>query len=300
MIDLSSLSAVLTRIAKARAPIWAYRLWREQFPEIDDFGFLTEAIIKAMNLAWTAGFLPTSSGDDLKFSDDAIPFGAPPADQTFLELIDALKSKYILAGVQSPRELDPIVRQTAFYLSGNFTAETTQAMRDLLVTARSEGWGEEKFLEAASSLTELSGDRLDVIWQTNIASAAGAGRWKQAMQGQVQWAAFKYYSRKGPHTRPLHAAMHGFVASSADPIWRIIWPPCGFRCQCSTAELSKSDAARFGPLDNSGRLAARHYANDLQRDVVAAAESGFSMIVDGKPAKFPDDGFRGNALAGLV
>ena len=192
--------------------------------------------------------------------------------------IDYLKSKGLVV-TSSWREALDYAAQQSFTIAQSMRMDILQSIRDELKAALTSGetfatfqknlaptlkakgwWGEVNGVQTGSPW------RLKTIYQTNVQSAYAAGKWELQQQTKKAFPYLMYSALRDPSTRPTHKAMNGFIAKATDPIWKKIYPPCGFNCRCSVRSLTEEKAmARGGP-------------------------SPKSMI----PAGFPDEGFGSN------
>ncbi len=279
-----SLSSTLTAATAKQSRAWALKLWDGGEPDRREFG---DNLAAAMLVSFLDG-LGAKPAKSRYAADNRLGASGP----LFIEAMDALRRKNVVLGVNSPREVDEKLMQTAFFVSGVTSENIVEQIRQELTRVREAGLGRDSFIAAVDKLADLSGDHLDIVWRTNLAAAASAGRWAQYHAPAVEgmYVAYEWRSARVAGTRPLHRAMHRFVASKDDPIWRIIWPPGGYRCLCSVLALTEERAA------TAGFKGQRVFQDALQEDVVDAAEAGYAIVVDDKAAYFPDKGFRGNAL----
>ena len=110
------------------------------------------------------------------------------------------------------------------------------------------------------------------------------------------WPNWRYLT--GPNPRDSHAALDGFVAKKTDPIWSRIFPPWGFRCNCSVEDCDDDEAKEFGgvkasvngKIDNNGFI-----------DLSGPSPDGFSFnpaeafsLID--PSRIKDPGLRLEAI----
>lgn len=95
---------------------------------------------------------------------------------------------------------------------------------------------------------QLTPRRLRTIFETNMQSAYGAGRYEE----QLANAAFRPYLERiavlDTHTRPRHAALNGFTARIDDPVWQFMYPPDGYGCRCRVRARTQAD------IDAGGRV----------------------------------------------
>jgi len=82
--------------------------------------------------------------------------------------------------------------------------------------------------------------RMDVIFRTNTQTAYNAGRYKEqiAIAGVAPY--WQYLAVLDSRTRPGHAEMSGKVFLATDPIWQVIYPPCGFNCRCRVRTMTRA------------------------------------------------------------
>lgn len=275
---------------------WARLLWDGKEPDLDA---IRERMTKVIMVSLMAGMSTVSDEEDVLEVDKHVDLVGP----VFKEAVEALAKKSPTLRVTSPKQLSEQVRQTAWYVSGVLSGNILDQIREKLIQARVEGKGRDWFTQEVFQDAETTAAHIETVFRTNAASAAGAGRWKQYNDPDVADMFFGYrYVSQGDHrSRPLHKAMNGFMALKDDPIWKVLWVPNGYNCRCKIRPVRKRDAISAGLISKDGTpLQTRIYSNDFQRTVVAAAEDGVSVEVEGKPSRFPDDGFRGNALMDQV
>lgn len=82
--------------------------------------------------------------------------------------------------------------------------------------------------------------RLETIYRTNLQTAYMAGRWRQQAETVEARPWWQYVAILDDRTRPAHAALAGKVFRADDPIWKVAYPPNGFRCRCRTRALSQA------------------------------------------------------------
>lgn len=275
---------------------WAMALWKGEEPDIES---LKDRMVKVLTVSMMAGMSTVKDEDEVlevdKHSDRVNP--------VFKEAVEALAKKAPTLRIMSPKGLSERLRQTAWYVSGVLSASILERIRARLVEARVNGHSRDWFTQMIYDDAQTSAAHIETVFRTNSASAAAAGRWQQYTDPDVSDLFFGYrYVSQGDHrSRPLHKAMNGFAATKDDPIWKLIWVPNGYNCRCKVRPVRKKDAISIGLVDAEGRpLNRRVFANELQRKIVAAAEDGVTIGIEGKPSRFPDEGFRGNAMMDLA
>ncbi len=269
---------------------WASALWDGREPDLEPFN---RRVFEAMSLGMMAGF----AGVDVSGPVDR------HADETFREMVEALMKKKSKLFSGDPRTFSDSVKQTSFFVAGVTSGRALDGIKRLLAEARVRGKSKSWFQQQVRQFAKLEAKHVETVFRTNVESAAGAGRWKQYNDPDVAdlFYGYTYVSRRSEHTRPLHRLMHGFSAVKDDPVWPIVWTPNGFNCQCKVRPLRLHQAKAVGIVDGRGRVISRRiFANPRQEEVVLAAESGSTVIVGRKALKFPDEGFRGNALKDLI
>lgn len=99
--------------------------------------------------------------------------------------------------------------------------------------------------------------RLQTIYDTNVRAAYAASEWQAIQDTKVEFPALEYMGVSDERTRASHRALFGMVRPVDDPIWRVWYPPNGWRCRCwvvqvSIEELSAGDAT-LTPDSDLGR-----------------------------------------------
>lgn len=149
----------------------------------------------------------------------------------------------------NPIELDWF-RQQAFTVAGVEQAAVLAKLKARIddVVAGTGTWEDfrrtarDELLEAIG--IEISEARLETVFDTNLASAHGAGKW---LEGQAASDALPYwmYETVGDaRVRPAHAAQQGKVYPKNHPYWNSWFPPNGFRCRCTVSEWDRGSLDR--------------------------------------------------------
>lgn len=75
--------------------------------------------------------------------------------------------------------------------------------------------------------------RTAVIYDTNLATAHAAGRWRQLQDLKGALPFWRYRHADGViHPRPQHLAWNGLTLPADHPFWRTHFPPNGWGCHC--------------------------------------------------------------------
>jgi SPP1 gp7 family putative phage head morphogenesis protein len=113
--------------------------------------------------------------------------------------------------------------------------------------------GRARSWRAEAGVDALARSHLETVFQTNVQTAYQNGKLEQMKRsgGPVQTMPYWQYRTAGDaRVRPAHAALDGFsCACMSDPVWRRLYPPCGYNCRCTVIPLSEDEAPknRCGP-----------------------------------------------------
>ena len=88
--------------------------------------------------------------------------------------------------------------------------------------------------------------RLRTIFDTNISTAYAAGKWDRIQRLKDRMPYLRYVAVQDGATRPEHAAWHDTVLPVDDPWWDTHYPPNGWGCRCTVAQLDHDDLERYG------------------------------------------------------
>lgn len=92
--------------------------------------------------------------------------------------------------------------------------------------------------------------RLRIIFDTNLRMAGAHGRWQRIERLRDRLPYLRYVAVGDARTRPEHLRWHGTILPVDHPWWRTHYPPNGWRCRCTTVQLSESEAERFGGISS--------------------------------------------------
>ncbi|MCX8962145.1 phage head morphogenesis protein [Erwinia psidii] len=164
-------------------------------------------------------------------------------------------------------DVEAAVHPVAFTVAGILKQDVLTDVRDALTKALTEGETLRQFEQRLTPVLmekgwlgrglvadedgvlqgkQLTPRRLKTIFQTNMQASYNAGRYEE----QLANAEFRPYLERiailDTHTRPLHAALHGFTARTDDPVWQFMYPPDGHGCRCRVRARSQADIDRSG------------------------------------------------------
>ncbi|STT91703.1 phage head morphogenesis protein, SPP1 gp7 family [Klebsiella pneumoniae] len=98
---------------------------------------------------------------------------------------------------------------------------------------------------------QLTPRRLRTIFETNMQSSYGAGRYTQQMENAADRPYWTRVAVMDLRTRPAHAALNGLTARYDDPIWQFAYPPTAGDAAAASGHVRKAiSTARASP---SGR-----------------------------------------------
>ncbi len=183
----------------------------------------------------------------------------------FQEAIDFQRRK-----VNLPTErYDDLMRAAhvrAFTVAGVTRDDMLADYRAAVDRARAQGTGFEEFRRSFDDIVDRTGWafhaqgsteeerrnwRARVIYNTNMRTSYMAGRYAQMTEPSVlayrpYWQYRHNYAR---HPRQQHLAWNGNVWMASDPIWRLIFPPNGWGCNCDVVALNARQFAALGKTE---------------------------------------------------
>lgn len=120
--------------------------------------------------------------------------------------------------------------------------------------ALTQGGGVGMFVDAMNAETDSLGispanpTYLETVFRTNVATAYGAGRFRQLTDPVVVAARpYRQYRASGDgRTRPNHRALDKLIFDAASTVWLTIAPPNGFNCRCAMVSLDEEDYLERG------------------------------------------------------
>lgn len=156
---------------------------------------------------------------------------------------------FTVAGCTKTDLLADIQSATADAIAlGQSKAQFRQALEEVL--KRKGWWGKGDIVNPETGEVRRgergSTARLNLVYRQNTQAAYNAGRYKQQKESAEIAPYWKYMAVMDAKTRPSHAAMHGRVYRSDDPIWGEMYPPNGWACRCRVDSLSERAFRRGG------------------------------------------------------
>lgn len=151
----------------------------------------------------------------------------------FSKLADDAKVKaFSVSGIAKGAELDTVFTALQKAIDQGTTLEDFK--RDCADIFERRGW------------TGRRAWRVDNIFRTNIQTAYNVGQYKQLTEDQDVFPIWQYSAINDSRTRPTHRAMDGRAWPANHPMWKVWFPPNGYRCRCSVIGLTARQAAQRG------------------------------------------------------
>lgn len=152
---------------------------------------------------------------------------------------------------------------TSFVVAKMASRDLLTDVHTSLVTAISEGWTRERFVQELRPMLQKAGwwgrqdqrdpvtglirnvqlgstRRLKTIFDTNMRMANAAGRWIRFEEAKAALPYLVYTAVMDSRTRPLHRTWHRIVLPIDHPFWATHFPPNGWRCRCTVVAMSEA------------------------------------------------------------
>lgn len=169
----------------------------------------------------------------------------------FAEQLDYFRGKLNLPSDRWD-DIQGAAHDRAFIVAGAAKADLLQDLRDAVDKAISQGTGLEDFRKDFAKLVQRTGWdytgafdwRTRVIYQSNLSSSYGAGRWAQLndpdlLKARPYW---RYKHADGvANPRPLHVSWDGITLPAGHVWWRTHFCPNGWGCHCRIIAASKRE-----------------------------------------------------------
>jgi len=226
---------------------------------------------------------------------DPVALDAPDIVQRLTALRPELREQWSVIG--------PDEYARAFMVAGLVKQDMIETVHDALIEAYQNKTGGEAFADLLTPVlreqgflggsTAKIGERLQLVFDTNLSVAQGAGSWRRSQRVKAVLPFLRYQAVLDGRVRRTHAAMHGVIRPVDDPVWDRWYPPCGFRCRCIARGVTNGQLARFGGITetlpnvqpdrgwgfNPGRLP--------MNGALAAVDRGNGDRLDGTPPVDP-------------
>jgi len=169
-----------------------------------------------------------------------------------MEEAQAFWADKVKMGAGEFAKLSDAARIKAFAVSGIAKGDELDTVFIALQRAIDEGTTLEQFKQDCAGIFERRGWegkrawRVDNIFRTNIQTAYNVGQYKQLMEDRAVFPIWQYSAINDSRTRPTHLAMDNRAWPANHPLWKIWFPPNGYRCRCSVIGLTKRQAEQRG------------------------------------------------------
>ncbi|KAA6405660.1 phage minor head protein [Candidatus Tokpelaia sp.] len=111
-------------------------------------------------------------------------------------------------------------------------------------------WGKKRMVDPKTGEEKLvqlgSPRRLRTIYWANTMTAYAAGEWARTQRNKDFLPFLIYEPSKAVHPRISHERFYGFIARVDDPVWRWLYPPNAWLCQCWVRQISEWEAKKKG------------------------------------------------------
>lgn len=111
-------------------------------------------------------------------------------------------------------------------------------------------WGRQEMIDPHDGLPKLvqlgSPRRLELIYETNLATAYSEGQWERIQRNQQLFPFLEYQRSASSHPRDSHLGYVGLVLPVDDPFWQSHLPVKEWRCKCSVIQLTQRMLEREG------------------------------------------------------
>lgn len=144
------------------------------------------------------------------------------------------------------------LRKSGAWFAARKSYKQRQALAALLVNDAGNGkrpWKD--FERLAHDVADMSGTRLKVEYNTAVASARNASRWKQYEDERDVYPNLEYTPSRAATPREEHKPYYGVIRPVDDDFWVHHYPPSAYNCLCgvkqSTGAVSELPAKQPKP-----------------------------------------------------
>lgn len=132
--------------------------------------------------------------------------------------------------------------------SGSTLADFRQELEPFLV--KRGWWGKQEMTDPLTGERKLaqlgSPRRLQVIFDTNLATAYSEGQWERIQASRELFPFLMYDGLNSAHPREQHRPWDGLVLRADDPWWESHMPIKAYGCKCTVVQLTRRMMAREG------------------------------------------------------
>lgn len=154
--------------------------------------------------------------------------------------------------VAKAMQLDLLTEIRAFVgaaIADGTTLATFQ--KELMPRLQARGWwGKQEMVDPEDGEAKLvqlgSAKRLEVIYDTNLATAYSEGQWERIQRNQALFPFLEYVRSASSNPRHTHLAYAGLVLRADDAFWQSHLPIKEWGCKCSVIQHTQSMLEREG------------------------------------------------------
>lgn len=138
------------------------------------------------------------------------------------------------------------------------TTRAKEVIEDAIERGKTEAWAgrllKENVDEVRKETEAWTEGYSRMAFRTNLGTAVSAGRFRQVSDPDIASVipCFRFDAMMDIDTRENHAAAHGLIFSTGNPVWNHIAPPLGYNCRCSVSLVSAPMLRRMGRLRPDG------------------------------------------------
>lgn len=136
--------------------------------------------------------------------------------------------------------------QHAFALAKSSSLSLTKRIKDMVENFIRKGKPVPKASEQIAEVGGFTEAYAETVYRTNLATAYTAGQMEQVQDPDISSViqAFEFESILDSDARENHAAAHGLLAATNDPIWEVYSPPLGYNCRCALRPVDRFELER--------------------------------------------------------
>ena len=127
--------------------------------------------------------------------------------------------------------------------------------KKLIPILQSKGWWGKSTVETEDGEKEIqlgSVRRLKTIYNTNIRVSYNSQHFQKQNEVSDSFPYLRYNCKMGKFSREPHKKLNGKIFPINHPIWKSIYPPNGWGCECWVTSMSKSDIERYNKMAENG------------------------------------------------
>ena len=111
-------------------------------------------------------------------------------------------------------------------------------------------WGKKEMTDPVDGVTKLvqlgSPQRLETIFDTNLATAYSEGQWERIQRNQELFPFLEYVRTVSVNPDKVHLTYAGMVLPADDPWWQSHMPVKKWRCKCTVIQHNRRSMEREG------------------------------------------------------